>query len=316
MKILIVCSGKPSNPQWNFKIDRSYVYEQIDSIEKLGIQYDVYFIEGKGIVGYIKNHRALQKKIREYQPDIIHAHYGLSGLLANFQRKKPVVTTYHGSDINKKSNLKFSKLSSWLSKENIFVYKKLANKINYKQSEYIIPCGVDTQRFYPMDKDKAREKLGLEKDMVYGLFASAFDNKVKNYPLARDSIALSRHRISLLELKNLNREEVNLLMNAVDFLLMTSFTEGSPMVIKEAMCCNTPIVTVDVGDVKDVIGQTRNCYVTPYDSQKIASSIDKVLAFNSKTDGRNTIEKYSLDNIAKQILEIYKKVNHANKKVR
>jgi len=234
-------------------------------------------------------------------------------LLANFQRKIPVIITYHGSDINEKSNVKFSKLASWFSKENIFVHKDLPAKINYKKPIQIIPCGVDTQRFYPIEKNNAREKLGLDKNVIYGLFTSSFDNKVKNYPLAKESIALSKHDISLIELKGYNREEVNLVMNAVDFLLVTSFSETGPIVVKEAMCCNTPIVTVDVGDVKDVIAQTKNCYVTSYDSNEIARSIDKLLESNSKTDGRHTIEKYSLENIAKQVFEIYKKVAYANK---
>ena len=308
MKVLIVCSGKPSNPQWSFEVTRSYVYEQIESIKKLGVEYDTYFIEGNGIKGYVKNYKAMKKKIQEYKPDFIHAHYGLSGLLANFQRRIPVITTYHGSDIHLKSNVKFSKLSSWLSKKNIFVHKDLPAKINYKHAIHMIPCGVDTQRFYPIEKDKAREKLGLNKDAICGLFTSKFSNTVKNYPLAKESIDLSKHDISLIELKGYKREEVNILMNAVDFLLMTSFTEGSPMVIKEAMCCNTPIVTVDVGDVNDVIAQTENCYVTSYNSHELARSIDKLLESNSKTDGRDTIEKYSLENIAKQVFEIYKKV--------
>jgi len=308
MKVLILCSGKPSNPQWSFEVTRSYVYEQIESIKKLGVEYDTYFIEGKGIKGYIKNYKVMKKKIQEYQPDFIHAHYGLSGLLANFQRKIPVITTYHGSDIHLKSNVKFSKLSSLLSKENIFVHKDLSAKINYKHAIHMIPCGVDTQRFYPIEKDKAREKLGLNKDVIYGLFTSSFSNTVKNYPLANESIKLSKYDISLIELKGYKREEVNLLMNAVDFLLVTSFSETGPIVVKEAMCCNTPIVTVDVGDVNDVIAQTANCYVTSYNSHELARSIDKLLESNSKTDGRNTIEKYSLKNIANQIFEIYKKV--------
>ena len=308
MKILIVCSGKASNPQWSFEITRSYIYEQIESIKKLGVEYDTYFIEGNGIKGYVKNYKAMKKKIQEYKPDFIHAHYGLSGLLANFQRKIPVISTYHGSDIHLKSNVKFSKLSSLLSKENIFVHKDLSAKINYKHAIHMIPCGVDTQRFYPIEKDKAREKLGLNKDVIYGLFTSSFSNTVKNYPLANESIKLSKYDISLIELKGYKREEVNLLMNAVDFLLVTSFSETGPIVVKEAMCCNTPIVTVDVGDVNDVIAQTANCYVTSYNSHELARSIDKLLESNSKTDGRNTIEKYSLKNIANQIFEIYKKV--------
>jgi len=311
MKILIVCSGKPSNPAWSFEITRSYVYEQIESIRQTGeIEYDTYFIEGSGIKGYLKNYKAMVQKIKEYKPDLIHAHYGLSGLLANLQRKVPVITTFHGSDINEKSVRPFSYLASRLSKENIFVHPNMPKKINYKKKQHIIPCGIDMDIFTPINKELAREKIGLNKDEKYALFTGNFKNDVKNYPLAKKSIEKVQNSITLIELKGYTREEVCLLMNAVDFLLMTSFSEGSPMVIKEAMCCNCPIVSVDVGDVKEVVADTQGCYIVDYNAHEIAEAIEKVIVENQRTKGREKMEKYALENIALDVLNVYKKVMH------
>lgn len=307
MKILIVCSGKPSNPKWSFELNRSYVYEQAESL--IDLEYDTYIIEGNGLIGYLKNYPAMIKKIKSYKPDLIHAHYGLSGLLANLQRKVHVITTFHGSDINVPFIRIFSYIASKMSIENIFVHEDQPRKIFYKKDIHLIPCGVDRNFFYPLDKYKSRKILGLEIDKNYALFTGAFTNNVKNYSLAKEAIAQSKYNIELLELKGYTREEVKLLMNAVDFLLMTSLTEGSPMVIKEAMCCNCPIVSVDVGDVKNVVSDTEGCCVTSYDADEISKSIDMVLELDSKTTGREKMEKYSLEKIASKVFKIYKNIN-------
>ena len=314
MRILIICSGKPSNPNWNFKIHRSFVYEQAESLKKLDVEYNTYFIEGNGIFGYLKNYSKMIKKIKKYKPDLIHAHYGLSGLLANLQRKTPVITTYHGDDINEVQNLPFSYICSKLSKENIFVHDVLPKKIHYRKNTHLIPCGVNTEIFYPIDKQEARKQLGLEKNKIYGLFGSSFDEPVKNYSLAKESISKSSFSIELLELKGYKREEVSLLMNAIDFLIVTSHSETGPLVVKEAMCCNTPIVSVDVGDVKDLISDIDGCYIAPYCSSTIAKSIDEVVEKKQRINSRTKILEYSLENIAKRVFNIYYEVlNRRNK---
>ena len=314
MKILIVCSGKPSNPKWSFELTRSYVYEQIESIKDLGIEYDTYFIEGKGIVGYLKNYKSMLNKIKEYKPDLIHAHYGLSGLLANLQRIIPVITTFHGSDINIPSARKFSYFASRLSSDNIFVHTNQSSKINYKKEIHLIPCGIDTTLFYPIEKNKAKKLLNLKENKKYGLFTSSFQNSVKNYPLAKEAIEKSKYDTELLELKDYTREKVNLLMNAVDFLIITSVSETGPLVAKEAMCCNTPIVSVDIGNVKDALSATSGSYIASlYDAIELAEYIDKVIETNQKTNAREKALQYNLVNVAKEVLRIYQKTINKGK---
>jgi len=99
-----------------------------------------------------------------------------------------------------------------------------------------------------------------------------------------------------------------LLMNAVDLVLMTSFTEGSPQFIKEAMACNCPIVSTDVGDVKDVIKNTKGCYITSYIPEDVATKIELALNYGKKTDGREHIKHFDNELIALKILNVYKKI--------
>jgi glycosyltransferase involved in cell wall biosynthesis len=288
-----------------------FIVEQVNALKQLGIEVEYFGVHGKGIRGYLSNRSSLIAKIREYHPDLIHAHYGLSGLLANLQRKVPVVTTYHGSDIHEGGrNLLFSRLSIWLSAYNIFVTEQLQQQAATQgKNQCAIPCGIDTKAIFPMERSKARELLGWNLNEKYVLFAGAFDNDVKNSPLAKAAVALVPDA-HLMEMRGYTREQVNWAMNAANCLLMTSHREGSPQVVKEALTCGTPIVSVDVGDVKEVTDGIDGCYVTSYDAQKIADNLQLAFAFQGKTKGPKRIVEKSLSNelVAKQIIEIYQKV--------
>ena len=140
------------------------------------------------------------------------------------------------------------------------------------------------------------------------LFGTSFDYGVrKNFDLATRAVALLDN-VELLEIKNINREKVNLLMNACDLMLLTSFFEGSPQVVKEAMACNCPIVTTDVGDVREVIGNTEGCYITTYEPEDVAAKIILALEFGKRTNGRERMGAYENSVIADRIIGIYKEV--------
>ncbi len=314
MRVLIVAS-------YNKKRFAPFIQEQAAALQREGCEIDWFGVTGKGIAGYISAFPALMRKIAEYKPDVIHAHYGLSGLLANLQRRTPVVTTYHGSDINNKIPRAFSKLSMMLSQWNIFVSAATMKIAHPHRCFSLLPCGVDLNDLQLTDKQQAREQMRLSPDAKYILFAGAFDNQVKNAPLAKvavaelthnDAYALSENtNVHLIELKGYNRDEVTLLMCAADALLLTSKTEGSPQVVKEAMACGCPIVSVDVGDVKERTEGIKGCFVAhSRQPQDLALLLGQALAFNGKTDGRSRIISEGLDNkhVAHCVREIYNKI--------
>jgi len=302
MKILIVCSDHSGNVS-------PFITEQADSIQSMGVEIDYFLVDRKGLVGYLRKRRDLLNKINSFCPDIIHAHYGLSGLLANLQRKIPVVTTYHGSDVNNANVFPFSRVCMMLSVHNIFVSDKIRIKSGLKSKLSIIPCGVDIHLFKPSDKIQARKELQLDSTARYVLFAGAFENTVKNADLALKAVA-SLSTVELLELKGYTREQVVKLMNAVDAVLMTSYTEGSPQFIKEAMACNCPIVSVPVGDVPEMINNIDGCFVSTYEPEDVAEKLRQTLVSGKRTEGRTRIIEMELDtdSVAKRIMEVYKKV--------
>ena len=241
---------------------------------------------------------------------MIHANFGLSGLLANLQRSVTVITTYHGSDINCDNVFRFSKWSIRLSAYNIFVSRKNLDKAHkYSKNCTLIPCGVDMEVFYPIDKSEARQALGLDHNKKLLLFASSFANKVKNPELALEATR-QLPDIELIELAGYDRRQVALLMNAVDACLMTSHTEGSPQFIKEAMACNCPVVSVDVGDVADMINNVDNCFIAQYDATDIARKLNLIFTADHRSNGRERINAMNLDKkiIAQRLMDIYKLV--------
>ena len=302
MKILIICSKNSGRIA-------PFITDQVEALQKAGVACDYFTVEGKGMKGYLRNYNPMMHKIREFQPDIIHAHYGLSGLLANLQRKVPVVTTYHGSDINNPKVLRYSKVSIILSAWNIFVSKKNIKLARVKKKFSLIPCGVDTDIFRPMDRKPVREKLEFRESDRIVLFAGAFDNPVKNPELAKEALAKVPDA-RLMEMKGYSRMQVAELMNAADVCLMTSHSEGSPQFIKEAMACNCPIVSVDVGDVKEVIDGVEGCYIVERNAEDIAEKLKLVFEKNKRTNGREKLIKMGLDSesVAQKIITIYNEV--------
>lgn len=305
MRILVVAS-------FNKGRFAPFIVEQVESLDKLGCTTSFFGLQGKGLQGYLKNLPLLKQKIKEFRPDVIHAHYGLSGLLANLQRRIPVVTTYHGSDINDKKVLPFSMGAMFLSAWNVFVSQKTLEIASPKKKYKLLPCGIDLSDLQLTEKAEARRKMKLQAGRKYILFAGAFDVEVKNAPLAKDAVALLQDDLTeLIELKGYTREEVTLLMCAADVFLLTSFMEGSPQVIKEAMACGCPIVSVDVGDVRERVAGVEGCYVAnTREPVELADLLRRSLSFEGRTKGHDKIVSDGIDNrqVAKQLIEIYERV--------
>lgn len=300
MRVLIVKSG-------NADYISPFILDQVIALKKKDVEIEYFLIKGKGILGYLKNYKNYKKKIRKFKPKIIHAHYGLSGLFANLQRIVPVVVTFHGCDINVPKQRLLSNIASKLSSKSIFVSDNLAKKLHIK-NPIVIPCGVDMDIFYPKNKAILRSRLGLSNNKKYILFSSSFSNYVKNYPLAQEAISkISNIDIELIELKGFNRIEVSSLMNAVDAALLTSIREGSPQFIKEALACNCPIISTDVGDVKSTIKNIQGCFIAKNDSQDIAIKIQEALKYE-KSFGRDEIKHLDNNLVADKIINVYKSI--------
>jgi glycosyltransferase involved in cell wall biosynthesis len=311
MRVLLVHSG---NAVGGDSARYTFVQEQGRSLEQLGCEVAYYAVVGKGIRGYLRNVKPLRKKIHEFQPDVVHAHFGLCGMVAVLasRKKVPVVITCHnGETLSKSANI-ISSLAIRRADYTICVAQHIYDKLHIKPKPYMIqPCGIDLKDLLLVEKTDAQKEMNLSPNKINILFGGSFSNARKNAPLAQAAIALlKRDDINLIEMKGFNRHQVALLFNACDMLLLPTKSEGSPQVLKEAMACNCPIVATDVADISYLLQGVTNSYVTSFDPKDVADKIKRVIDCGERTNGRKRIEELKLDNpqVAETILNVFKQI--------
>ena len=306
-----------------------FVTEQGEAIRALGNDVDYFLVKGN----YLKAVKPLMAKIREWKPDIVHAHFGLSAITAELQSSVPVVTTFHnGETLNWHVNL-MSSLMSLRAKHVIYVAQHIRDLVYFKAKNYsIIPCGVPMEQMTIISKAEARKQLGWNSDKKYILFGGSFDNTRKNYKLLAEAVAILNHTpytvhhtpdIICIEMKNLTRSQCALRMNACDLFALPSHSEGSPQALKEAMACNCPCLATDIADVRELFGDEPGYWIlrNPRNTHErwdadeksldeMVALLKEALAFDGRTNGRERILKLGLSNeqVAKRIIKIYQEV--------
>lgn len=321
MKILFMCSGNSKN----FNIV-PFIKAQGESLIKIGVDVDYYPVIGKGFLGYLKVAFDLRKYLKKKQYDIIHAHFTLSGWAAVIgSGKTPVVLSLMGSDaygeyVGVNKVLLKSRLNTFLTfliqpfvRAIICKSRNIEKYVYLKHKSYIIPNGINKDKFKPALKG-FRTELNLSSRRKYILFLGSKSNVRKNYMLVHNAVArLDSEEITLINPYPVSHNEIPKYLNSVNVLVVSSLMEGSPNVIKEAMACNCPIVSTDVGDVRWVLGETKGCYVASFDAEDFAEKVRLALKFSEekgRTNGERRIKELGLESetIAEHIKAVYKKV--------
>lgn len=172
---------------------------------------------------------------------------------------------------------------------------------------------------FPMDRNACRMKLGwnLEAKIVLFNLSQNEDQYRKNPVLARDAIAITSHRIPTVALKVMSgntKEEVRWMLNAADCLLVTSLHEGSPNIVKEAMACNLPVVSVPCGDVVERLDGTYPGKICPYDAFELGEAIEEVLSGGCRSNGLEqlSLQGLSAATVAERLIRIYSSVQQGD----
>lgn len=308
LKVLVLTNMYP-DPAHPFQ--GIFVKQQVESLRAIGVEVDVLFVNGPASrFNYLKGIFRLWQMLLRHKYDLIHAHHIYSGVIARMQPCYPVVITFHGSEILRvRFERRLSELTIPLVQGIIAVSAEMKESLGKRQA-FVIPCGVDMDLFQPMGQLEARMKLNLPLDKKLVLFVGK-PRPEKRFDLVQRAFSLlqeQRTDIQLMQVSSEPPETIPLYMNAGDALVLASDKEGSPQVIKEAMACNLPVVSVPVGDVPEVIGGTEGCYLCSQEPEDIAQKLLLALAWGHRTRGHSQIAHLSLDRIADRVLDVYEKV--------
>ena len=224
------------------------VQNQMNALKNNGIDIIEFTIRNGGIINYIKSIVNLFFFSLKNDFDIIHAHYSYSGFLSFLGTvNKPIICSLMGSDVIKSKRTK-KKLILFFAK-NIWFKTIVKSKNMHVENSLVIPNGVDFNNFRPIDKREALIHTGFSKEKINIIFvASDIESEVKNYPLAKKTVDSLGENYKLHTISDVKFTELPYYYNAANMLLLTSFSEGSPNVVKEALACNCPVVSTDVGD--------------------------------------------------------------------
>jgi glycosyltransferase involved in cell wall biosynthesis len=319
MKVLIVTSEWPA---YENDITGIHVVNQVRRLREAGVQVSVFSFYGrKNPINYVRS--ALRFRLLDFKKfDLIHAHHGQSGIIALSQSQLPVVVTFHGSDLqgirDRQGRLTFlgyvlRRSSQWVAtraSEVILVADHLAKYIN-NRSYYLIPAGIDLNLFHSMSMDQARSILEFPADIRLILFVGNPERTEKRFWLAQKALSIMRETIpvEMVIANGVPPEKMPLYMNACNLLLVTSSTEGSPNVIKEALACGLPIVSTDVGDIRQRIAPIEGCIVLENDQpETIALALNQVLFENRRIVGYGIARDFDENILVQKVIMIYQKI--------
>lgn len=243
--------------------------------------------------------------------DLVHVNSGLMAPFGFLQPERPVVISFWGSDLLGDYLAGFfpyvSRFCARRSDANIVMSHEMAAELEDTDC-YVIPHGTDLEKFRPIDYRRAIERADWNADELNILFPYSPNRGEKNADLAR-AVAeeVDRRidgRVAFNIVSGVPHEEMPFYMNAADVMLVTSDHEGFPNTVKEAMACNLPIVSRDIGDFEDRVRPVEHTHVCDSFEELVERTVD-VLRANDRSNGRPYIRDVGKERMGEQLLEVY-----------
>ena len=320
MRVLAATNMYPAGDDPGFG---AFVADQMAWVARSGVEVAIEFIDGRrGKAAYLRGLGRVRRRAVRERFDLVHAHYGTVGFLASFQ-PLPFVVSFCGDDLlGTPDGAQGITLSSRLQRMLSRYAARRARAIVCKSEQlraalpdpadrsraYVLPNGVDTTRFRPGNRAAARQRLGLSADGLQVLFPHTPRVARKRLDRAEAAVATLAQRgvaARLWIVQGVPHAQMPDYYQAADCLLLTSEQEGSPNAVKEALCCDLPVVSVDVGDVRAWIDQSPGSIVVNAEPDAIARGLEQVLKQRS-TDGSRVRDALSAQRITQQLIEVYR----------
>jgi glycosyltransferase involved in cell wall biosynthesis len=301
-----------------------FIKQQADFLRGAGVDVDVFSFKGaKNPFNYLKAWWVLRRKLRHERYDLIHAQFGQSGLLA-LPKRLPLVVTFRGSDLlgtvsdRTGRHMRASSIHQHLSRlvasqadAVIVVSEHMKSQLHSSVEAHVIPSGIDFDFFRRIDKKAARIRLGLPLEEKLILFVGRPTQARKRLSLAEQAVDALNQTMSaqLVVAWGVPHSDIPLYMSGCDALVFTSMQEGSPNVVKEALACDLPVVSVSVGDVASRIQDIEGCELCPDERpETIAAALARVLKREGPIAGREAVKALDENVMTARVLSIYKSI--------
>ena len=323
MRILVVTNAYPTA---DFPASGTFVEQQVRGLRDIGLDVDVMFVDRvqKGMGAYLSLGWELGRLLSRQPVDLVHVMYGgVMADMATLVSHKPTIVSFCGSDLlGELLSGRVRKFMAGCGVNASYRSARRANGIVVKSKNLenalpsdvdrnkvrIIPNGVNLDLFAPRDRQECREKLGWAGDRFHVLFPTTCGDPRKRFELAKAAVEEAERgglNWEIHQLKSVAHADVPLWLNASDVVLLTSLHEGSPNVIKEALACNVPIVSVDVGDVSERINGVNGSYIAKANPQDLAGKLRLVVSGERRTNGRSAMCELSLRRTAELLHNFY-----------
>jgi glycosyltransferase involved in cell wall biosynthesis len=332
MKVLAVTNIYPTE---SYPESGTFVEQQVRGLRQIGVDVHVLFFDRRlrGALAYASVPSLVSAALAGFDADLVHVMYGgvLADLVTSHVHDRPTVVTFHGSDLL--GGRSFGWLKRWMASYGVVSSRRAARRTRgivvvapalervlppdvNRENVRIIPCGIDLDRFKPMDQLRCRAELNWGADRFHALFNDSGDDPVKRLWLARLAVEhLNRAGVpaALHELRGVCNEKVPVWLNASDALLLTSLHEGSPSIVKEALACGLPVVSVDVGDVRERIREVDGCYLATDDAADLADKLRRVHERRCRVPDHSGIRDLSLERVAERLGTFYNELLQASR---
>lgn len=311
MRVLHITNNYPTT---NYPIFGIFVKEQIDSLTKLGVENDVFFMNTReyGKWEYLKALIRLRKHLSNNNYDIIHCHHSYSAViylctLKIFKKKN--VLSYQNDPEREGGKLLFLILYQTF---DLIILKNKSPEIKYSKTTFL-PNGVNIDFFAPIDKVSSKQKLNLHENKRYIVFMDSYNRRTqKRIDRFMETIRILKSKYSLMDIEplvltNTERSLIPAYLCSSELHLLTSDFEGSPNSVKECLACNVPVVSTPVGSVAELIADIDGCYISEtFNPEELAKLV--ITSLNDKKfSSRDQLTRKELDinTVAKKLFNLY-----------
>ena len=321
LRVMFVIPGEPVGSSMIF------ARRQAGSLAAEGVEVSAFYLLSR--TSPLKLARELirfRRQLRRDDPQVVHAHFGTvtSMFTALAALDKPLVITYRGSDLNPAPAplgakcramiaRGLSQLAALRAGHIVCVSRELRARLWWRRERVtVLASGVDSRIFFPEPQSAARTRIGWPLEERVVLFNASYNPRVKRLDLARAAVTVARRALPNVRMEIMNGgtppEQVPALMNAADCLLVTSDSEGSPTVVQEALACNLPVISVDVGDTRERLRGVSHTRIVARDPQALGAALAGILAQPERSDGHGKVKEFCAQTIAADLRRIYERL--------